>query len=233
MTDWQNQGFARSSAGWPECSFVVHGWNAWLSSSGQPAYSVPWTHACIYASWCASGQKRSFFCFSRPISEVLPMSTSCPTLEKMSLSHTNSITRRSSGHGAVFLGWEILTNPMLAGTSNSVISIYVCIHTFCSHKSYNLEAESVASQPVLPVPLHVQTDNMAASRPVASLLNGGGSCLSESGPFQTSWSKHRCTKGAQTPGGGGRVQGHIPLGEFCNCGPQEALFLQACILRKI
>ena len=69
---------------------------------------------------------------------------------------------------------------MLAGTSKFVISIRV--------QSYysllqNLKVEPAASQPVLPVPLHVQTDSMAASRPVPSLLNAGGVVFVENWTF--------------------------------------------------
>ena len=169
--------------GWPGCPPACC---AWLDSTAIiviPASLFCPKDARMGLLMCLRAETL-LSCLVRPIGEVAPMSTSCLTWEKMSPSHTDSITRRCAGREAVFLGWEILMynlkfrykysrrtarNPY-GGCFAPCTCPYVCMRSF---HSQNLEAEPAASQPVLPVPLHVQTDNMAASSPVASLLDGG------------------------------------------------------------
>ena len=93
----------------------------------------------------------------------------------------------------------------------------LCVHLYLL--LLELEAESAASLPVLLIPLHVQTDNMAASRLVVNLLAGGVIFV------KVDLSRHHDTstnapKVLDCWGGPGACS----LGETCNCRPQESTF---------
>ena len=89
------------------------------------------SHRCTHVTFEVPEGRNAPFCFARPIGEVPPMSTSCLTLKKTSPSHTDSIARRSSGHGAVFLGWEVFMYTYAGRNIQFCYKyIYVCNRTF-------------------------------------------------------------------------------------------------------
>ena len=177
--------------------------------ASQPVY-------CPMDAWLLSASQDR-------IGEVTAMSISCLTLEKTSLSpsHTDSVARRSSGRGAVFFR---VGNPYvglgLCWQGHPIC--HKCMYSYPSH----LELQSWVSSlsPVRVTRPTVQADNMAASRPVDSLLEGRGSHLSESGPFQT-WCEHRRTtcRCATTSG----VRGMLSWGNFTIMGLRR---VPSCIL---
>ena len=238
MIDSQNSllGFACSSAEWPGCPPAVQ--YIWLECTFiivRPAdLFCPmdvrmWLLMCLRPETLLS-------CCARPIGEVAPVSTGCLTLKKMSPSRADNIARRSSGSGVVFLGWEVLTyTPMVAGTSNFVISIAEWqpeifmvgvlphLRPMCAFVLFAPRYLELSQQPLSQChPSYCMCKLIIWQQPGwwPALWMGGGLYLSESGLFSDimmQLSTEDAPKVLDHWRGG--VQGHVPLGKFCHHGP--------------